>query len=391
MKSQEEKPIEGALEAPFSYREALPGILQDLSLWFAKEGRELPWRAHPQGKRADPYYVLVSEIMLQQTRIETVKPYFKRFIKTFPTAGDLAKAGEEEVLKQWEGLGYYSRAKNLHKAAQRIDQRGSFPDTYEEILALPGVGEYTAGAISSIAFGLKEPAVDGNVMRILSRILLIKENVLDAGVRKKTRELLKEAYLTVDDPAKVTEGLMELGETVCLPQNPACQQCPVRQKCLAFVYGMTQQLPVRVKARKRKIENRLVLLSFDAKGRLLTAKREHDQVLADLWEMPNVLIPEDSESDSEGKEDLQKAIGLLEEEYGITIDGGPAKWSRARHVFSHMAWNMTVMEASADITGDKGRKKETDWRYPDRIMLPTAFKKLLAQNKTPGDPPDKDL
>ncbi len=391
MKSQEEKPIEGALEAPFSYREALPGILQDLSLWFAKEGRELPWRAHPRGKRADPYYVLVSEIMLQQTRIETVKPYFKRFIKTFPTAGDLAKAGEEEVLKQWEGLGYYSRAKNLHKAAQRIDQRGSFPDTYEEILALPGVGEYTAGAISSIAFGLKEPAVDGNVMRVLSRILLIKENVLDAGVRKKTRELLKEAYLTVDDPAKVTEGLMELGETVCLPQNPACQQCPVRQKCLAFVYGMTQQLPVRVKARKRKIENRLVLLSFDAKGRLLTAKREHDQVLADLWEMPNVLIPEDSESDSKGEEDLQAAMSLLEETYGIVIDRRAVKRSRARHIFSHIIWNMTVLEANADITSDKGSRRQTDWRYPDRIMLPTAFKKLLAKKETPGDPPDKDI
>lgn len=383
MKPSYETIPEGACKAPFSCSSSLTLLLNRLADWFTKEGRCLPWRTHPEGMRADPYFVLVSEIMLQQTRIETVIPYFERFIRRFPTAADLACASEEEVLKLWEGLGYYSRAKNLHKAAKVIAQKGSFPERYQEILALPGVGEYTAGAISSIAFGGKDPAVDGNVMRVMSRLMLLKENVLDEGARKKVRQMLREGYQTVNDPAKVTEGLMELGETICLPQNPACRECPVRPYCCAFEEGMTDQLPVRVKVQKRTVENRLVLVAVDQEGRLLTAKRGSDQVLAGLWELPNVLLKDAaSKSGDRGAENPEEksretAICLLEDSYGITIDQKTAVYRKAKHVFSHLTWNMTVIEAVADISGSQGKARQTAYRDPDGIMLPTAFKKLL--------------
>ncbi len=332
--------------------------------WYKKNYRELPWR-----KDTDPYHVWISEIMLQQTRIEAVMDYYHRFMEALPTVEDLANAPEEQVLKLWEGLGYYSRARNLHKAAKMIQERGGFPDTYEEIRALPGIGDYTAGAISAIAFDLPKTAVDGNVMRVVSRLELLEENVLLEPSRKKARALLEEHYPDAKDSGAFVQGLMELGEVICLPANPKCEICPLKKQCLALKENRTEDLPVRIKKNDRKIEDLKVYIIQNEKGQYLFHKRSEDGVLAGLWEFPNEPSTEDALSEK------LKSSYLTQSEVPI---------GTAKHVFTHITWNMKVIGMAVSTCGAEIPEipeseiptGEYRWAMIEEIMLPTAFKKL---------------
>ncbi|MBO6157680.1 MAG: A/G-specific adenine glycosylase [Firmicutes bacterium] len=356
-----------------------------LSEWFLKNARKLPWR-----ENTDPYRVLVAELMLQQTRIETVIPYYLQFMKDYPTAKALAEAPMEEVLKHWEGLGYYSRARNLKKAASLINEANEagkyplsagFPDTWEAIKGLPGVGEYTASAVGAISFSLPAPAVDGNVMRVVSRLYGLWGDVLDPKNRKAVTGLL-EAVFPKQTPGAFVQGLMELGELICLPKSPKCQACPIQEACLAFEKGWTEALPVRIPKQKRTTRKMAVVLLRRQDGALLIAKREESGVLGGLWELPNVPLQEGWES-------------ALEEKYGIRVTVLD-KIKDAKHVFTHMTWMMEVWRAETPDGAASSGMEEGQSAAPgedsqrirfaskgeleEEIMLPTAFKKLLPDD-----------
>ena len=265
-------------------KEELKKIVEPIVKWYQKQKKILPWK---QDK--EPYHIWVSEIMLQQTRIEAVKKYYTRFMKELPTIHDLADVPEEKLLKLWEGLGYYSRARNLKKAAIQIEQEynGKIPTSYTELLKLSGIGEYTAGAIASISYNEKVPAVDGNVLRVVSRVLASKEDVLLPETKRKiTKKLLE---IMPDEPGDFNEGLMELGEKICLPNTvPLCKKCPIQEFCLANKENLTNEIPVRVKKQKRKIEDKTVFV-LKYKNEIAIRKREKTGILANLYEFPNVI------------------------------------------------------------------------------------------------------
>ena len=265
-------------------KQKLQPIVEPIVKWYQKQEKLLPWK---QDK--EPYHIWVSEIMLQQTRIEAVKKYYTRFMKELPTIQDLAVVPEEKLLKLWEGLGYYSRAKNLKKAAIQIQENnhGKMPTSYVELLKLPGIGEYTAGAIASISYNEKVPAVDGNVLRVVSRVLASKEDVLLPETKKKITNKLLE--IMPDEAGDFNEGLMELGEKVCLPNTvPLCATCPIQEFCMANKENLTNEIPVRAKKQKRKIENKTVFI-LKYKNEIAIRKREKTGILANLYEFPNVI------------------------------------------------------------------------------------------------------
>ena len=265
-------------------KQKLQPIVEPIVKWYQKQEKLLPWK---QDK--EPYHIWVSEIMLQQTRIEAVKKYYTRFMKELPTIHDLADVPEEKLLKLWEGLGYYSRAKNLKKAAIQIQENnhGKMPTSYVELLKLPGIGEYTAGAIASISYNEKVPAVDGNVLRVVSRVLASKEDVLLPETKKKITNKLLE--IMPDEAGDFNEGLMELGEKVCLPNTvPLCATCPIQEFCMANKENLTNEIPVRAKKQKRKIENKTVFI-LKYKNEIAIRKREKTGILANLYEFPNVI------------------------------------------------------------------------------------------------------
>ncbi|MFQ7057035.1 MAG: A/G-specific adenine glycosylase [Turicibacter sanguinis] len=225
---------------------------KDLIDWYYIVKRDLPWRIN-----RDPYRILVSEIMLQQTQVVTVIPYYERFMKLFPTTKELAEADEQTLLKAWEGLGYYSRARNLQESAKMIEAMGGFPTTHEEILKLKGVGPYTAGAVSSIAFGIPAPAVDGNVFRVMSRVCCIFEDIAKPKTRKVFESVVTDV-ISHEDPSAFNQGLMELGATICTPKSPKCLECPVQKHCQAFKQGIDDLLPVKTKA-NAQVKTKLVV------------------------------------------------------------------------------------------------------------------------------------
>lgn len=303
----------------------------DLIEWFKREQRNLPWR-----KDRDPYKIWVSEVMLQQTRVDTVIPYFNRFIDWFPTVEDLAGADEQKVLKAWEGLGYYSRVRNLQAAVKEVKEKynGVVPDSPEEISRLKGVGPYTAGAILSIAYGIPEPAVDGNVMRVLSRILLIKEDIAKPRARKIFEEAVRE-LISYEDPSSFNQALMELGALICIPSQPACLLCPVRENCQAFHAGVQNELPIKSKKTKKRNIKLAAMILFDDQGKVVIHKRPDDGLLAKLWEFPNVEI-------HLSRQQVRKHLpDLYQETLGLTIQ--PEKEiGRIEHVFSHLIWHINV-------------------------------------------------
>lgn len=308
----------------------------DLLHWYNAEKRDLPWR-----KDQDPYKIWVSEIMLQQTRVDTVIPYFERFISQFPTVEVLAEAEEDNVLKAWEGLGYYSRARNLQAAVREVHEQygGKVPDTKEKISSLKGVGPYTSGAILSIAYGVPEPAVDGNVMRVLSRILSIWEDTAKASTRKVFEEAVRQ-LISVEDPSSFNQALMELGALICTPTSPACLLCPVREHCCAFHDGTVNELPVKTKKKSMRHVHLAAAVVKTETGELVIQKRPAEGLLANLWEFPN------TELSGIGSPRVELAL-FLKQEYGVEVQLDPEPFAKIQHVFSHLTWDIDVYEGKA--------------------------------------------
>lgn len=302
----------------------LAAINEPLLLWFEKNRRILPWRDSPE-----PYRIWVSEIMLQQTRVEAVKPYFERFMAELPTIGDLARCQEERLLKLWEGLGYYNRARNLHIAAQTVVEQygGMLPADYDALLSLKGIGRYTAGAIASIAYGIPVPAVDGNVMRVVTRVTEDGTDIMRQSFRNAIEQSIQEA-MPQDAAGAYNQALMELGATVCVPNGePRCPQCPIRELCVAGKKGTALEYPAKACAKPRRVENRTVLVVQDG-GRVLLHRRPKRGLLAGMYEFPNV----------EGHL-AEKEVLAYVNELGLT----PLRIQRleeANHIFSHLEWHM---------------------------------------------------
>ncbi|WP_010529685.1 A/G-specific adenine glycosylase [Lentibacillus jeotgali] len=321
------------------------GFQEKLIGWYQTNKRNLPWR-----QDRDPYKVWVSEIMLQQTQVDTVIPYFQRFISKYPTLHDLAYADEQDVLKTWEGLGYYSRVRNLQNAAREVEASygGEVPDDSKQLGKLKGIGPYTKGAILSIAFDQPEPAVDGNVMRVLSRVLKIEDDIAQPKVKKQFEGYARE-LISYDDPSSFNQGIMELGALVCMPKEPMCMFCPVQDHCRAFQEGTERELPVKSKAKKQKKIPYTVLLIRNENDEYLIEKRPENGLLANLWQFPMVPVAEIGND---------HVVNWFEMEYGIDVELSD-KQGDLKHVFSHIIWQLEIVAA-------KTSRKETE---DDRVRF----------------------
>lgn len=304
--------------------EDLKRIAAPLLKWYDGHARVLPWREQPT-----PYRVWVSEIMLQQTRVEAVKPYFERFIRELPGIRDLAEVPEDRLMKLWEGLGYYNRVRNMQKAAGILveENNGEMPPDFDRILKLPGIGRYTAGAIASIAFGIPRPAVDGNVLRVLSRVQKSYEDIMKQSVRRKMEEQVQ-MVIPKKRAGDFNQSLIELGAIVCVPNGaPKCEECPLRSLCMAHEAGVELELPKKAPPKKRKIEDRTVLVLLSDNQAALR-KRPSKGLLAGLYELPNL----EGRYDSDEILEYVKGLGLSP----IRIWPLP----EAKHIFSHIEWHM---------------------------------------------------
>lgn len=346
----------------------LKQLIKPLQNWFQRNARVLPWREHPTA-----YYVWVSEIMLQQTRVEAVKPYFDRFIRELPDVKSLAECPEDKLLKLWEGLGYYNRVRNLKAAANQIMEQyhGRIPEEYAQLLHLKGIGPYTAGAISSIAYGKSVPAVDGNVLRVISRVTADDSDIMKQSVRTHMEKVLHELMNTEENgviPSVFNQALMELGATVCLPNGtPCCQSCPWKEFCEARKQDRIMELPVKKKAKARRIEERTVLIVKDGQ-QLALHKRASKGLLAGMYELPNT---EGYLSETEIIEYVRK-MGYMPLRVQKACD--------AKHIFSHVEWHMKgyiVFLQAKEYGHDAGNEwifvepKETK----DQYAIPSAFVK----------------
>ena len=330
--------------------------------WYRANARDLPWR-----KTEDPYRIWVSEIMLQQTRVAAVLGYYARFLAAFPTVEALAEAPEDRLMKLWEGLGYYSRARNLQKAARRIVELGGFPDTYQGLLALPGIGDYTASAIASAAFGAREAAVDGNVLRVVTRLMDCHDDIADPKTKKAVRTGVQEAM--PHDAADIrvfNQAMMELGATVCVPNGPPkCDMCPAAALCLGRAWGTAGALPVKAAKKSRRVEEKTVFLLL-REGRVALRRRPGTGLLAGLWEFPNV----------EGALDEAAAPAAVSA-WGLEAKNWKNKLS-AKHIFTHVEWHMTGY--TLEVAG----KGPADFVWVDGAGLaahavPSAFAKYYAE------------
>ena len=338
---------------------SLPGLLEP---WYRENRRELPWRADREA-----YHIWLSEIMLQQTRVEAVKGYYARFLEALPSVAALAACDDDSLHKLWEGLGYYSRVRNLKKAAEVIQTTygGVFPREYQQVRALPGIGDYTAGAICSIAFGLPTPAVDGNVLRLLSR-LTDDSTPIDTPAAKANARLLLEEIYPESNAGDFTQALMELGATLCGPnREPACEGCPCREICLGYQHGTAEALPVKSPKKERKQEDRTVfILSCD--GRYALEKRPNRGLLAGLWQFPNI----------SGHYKTEEALHQLEK-LGVR-PRQLLREVRRKHIFTHIQWNMTGIYLEVSEPGGN-----FSWFTPEQIntqaALPTAFRQFWEE------------
>lgn len=339
----------------------ISALVSPLLAWYDEHQRTLPWRG-----TKDPYRVLVSEIMLQQTRVAAVIPYFQRWMEAFPDAAALAEADEEHLMKLWQGLGYYSRARNLRKAAVMVMERygGHFPETYEELLTLPGVGDYTAGAVASIAFGQRVPAVDGNVLRVAARVTGIDGDILDPKVRKQFRDMMA-AATPEDRPGAWNQALMDLGAVICLPNGaPLCGSCPLAAQCEANRLGLQRVLPVRRKKAARRVEHMTVYLLI-RDNRIALRRREDSGLLAGLWEFPHV---PGTLAEAEAPQPLSQ--------WGLTA----RQWQKkleAKHIFTHVEWHMTGYALT--VTGNNGGFTWADRAGLEELAVPSAFGKYLEE------------
>ena len=338
-----------------------PAVVAPLLEWYDGGHRDLPWRAQPT-----PYRVWVSEIMLQQTRVEAVRGYFVRWMDALPDVRALAAADEAVYLKLWEGLGYYSRVRNLHRAAIEVCDKygGELPADYDALRALPGIGDYTAGAIASIAFGLPVPAVDGNVLRVAARLDNDLTPITDTAFKKRTRERFA-ALMPADRPGDLNQSLMELGATVCLPNGaPLCGDCPVQHLCLGYHHGNAAMLPLRAAKKARRVENRTVLLRRH--GALVgIQRRPQSGLLARLWELPSLnghLSPDE----------VRDALAAHGWQVGKLLSLRPAK-----HIFTHVEWHMNGYYIEL-----KNLPDELTFVSPSALRaeyaLPSAFRAFLS-------------
>lgn len=339
---------------------SLSPIVEPLLIWFEQNKRELPWR-----RDREPYHVWISEIMLQQTRIEAVTSYYARFLEALPDIKALSQVDDDALMKLWEGLGYYSRARNLKKAAQSImrDHNGVFPKTFAELKKLPGIGEYTAGAIASICFDEKVPAVDGNVLRVIARVQGSRENVLLPQTKKDVSEELRK--IMPPQSGAFNEALMELGELVCLPNGaPLCENCPLKALCTAYQNGMTAELPVRVKEMKRRRADLTVFIITSPDGRIAVEKRPDRGLLSGMYQLPNI----------DGFHDESALFSILR---GFDLEPKSIESIKeAKHVFTHIDWYMRAYHIAVAQTNDLflwATRAELERTY----SLPTAFRKLL--------------
>lgn len=340
--------------------DTLAGIVRPLLDWYETNARSLPWRDEPT-----PYRVWISEIMLQQTRVEAVKPYFARFLAELPDVPALAAAPEQQLMKLWEGLGYYSRARNLQKAARVMveEHGGALPADYNALLALPGIGPYTAGAVASIAFGIPMPAVDGNVLRVVMRLTAARDDIADPAVKRAVERRMA-VILPRDRPGDFNQAMMELGATVCAPGGePKCLVCPLNAQCEGYRQGVARELPVKAKKKERRIEERTVFLLV-CDGELAIRKRAEAGLLAGLWELPSV----EEALSPEGAAEVLRDWGTRP----LAVKPMPA----AKHIFTHVEWHMTgywveLQERPAGFTwaGRETLKRE--------YALPSAFRAYL--------------
>ena len=333
-----------------------------LLAWYRANARDLPWR-HTR----DPYRIWVSEIMLQQTRVAAVLGYYARFLEAFPSVEALAEAPEERLMKLWEGLGYYSRARNLQKAAKAVVEMGGFPDTYDGLLELPGIGDYTASAIAAAAFGRREAAVDGNVLRVVTRITDCHDDILDPKTKRAIREQVQSVMPTAEADIRIfCQATMELGATVCVPNGPPkCEVCPVRELCLGRIRGTAESLPVKKPKKARKIEEKTVFLLL-REDKAALCRRPDTGLLAGLWEFPNV----------EGTLDEEAAPGLVSA-WGLE----PKQWKNkltAKHIFTHVEWHMTGY--TLEVSGDGPTEFEwVDLEGLKAHAVPSAFARYYAE------------
>ena len=338
---------------------------QKLLAWYDENKRDLPWR-----RSKNPYHIWVSEIMLQQTRVDTVIPYYERFLDWFPTVESLANAPEERLLKAWEGLGYYSRVRNMQTAAQQImnEFEGKFPSTYEGISSLKGIGPYTAGAISSIAFNLPQPAVDGNVMRVLARLFEVNHDIGNPSNRKIFQAMM-EVLIDPDRPGDFNQALMDLGSDIEAPVNPRPQESPVKDFSAAYQHGTMDRYPIKAPKKKPIPIYLKALVVQNSQGQFLLEKNESEKLLAGFWHFP--LIEVDEFSDQTQDLDLfsQVAEPILqlgpspqesfEQDYDLEVDWQDLRFEEVKHIFSHRKWHIQIIA---------GRVAETQ-EYADREAL----------------------
>lgn len=335
---------------------------QALIAWYLEHKRILPWR-----EDTDPYRIWVSEIMLQQTRVDTVIPYFERFMTRFKTMKDFAYADENAILKIWEGLGYYSRVRNLQTAMRQVieEHNGIVPNTKKAILGLKGVGPYTAGAILSIAYQKAEPAIDGNVMRVMSRVCEIDADIMKPSTRKIFETVL---YDLIDpiDPASFNQGLMEIGALVCTPKKPMCLLCPLQSFCLAHQNGRELDYPVKIKKVKTKKIQLLSIIALD-KQRILVEQRQESGLLANLFQFPTVEV---------GANDNREMIKLaFLKKYGFEVELKDAL-PHVKHIFSHLVWEVDVMTAKVTDFIPQEKVKFVSLEEMSELAFPVPYQKM---------------
>ena len=338
---------------------------QKLLAWYDENKRDLPWR-----RSKNPYHIWVSEIMLQQTRVDTVIPYYERFLDWFPTVESLANAPEDRLLKAWEGLGYYSRVRNMQTAAQQImsEFEGKFPSTYEGISSLKGIGPYTAGAISSIALNLPQPAVDGNVMRVLARLFEVNHDIGNPSNRKIFQAMM-EVLIVPDRPGDFNQALMDLGSDIEAPVNPRPEESPVKEFSAAYQHGTMDRYPIKAPKKKPIPIYLKALVVQNSQGQFLLEKNESEKLLAGFWHFPLIEVDEFSDQTQDLGLFSQVAEPILqlgpspqesfEQDYDLEVDWQDSRFEEVKHIFSHRKWHIQIIA---------GRVTETQ-EYTDREVL----------------------
>lgn len=350
--------------------EKITSFREKLLVWYDVHKRDLPWR-----RTQDPYKIWISEIMLQQTRVDTVIPYYERFLDWFPTVADLAQAPEEKLLKAWEGLGYYSRVRNMQKAAQQIMENhgGVFPSSYEEISKLKGIGPYTAGAIASIAFGLPEPAVDGNVMRVLARLFEVD---YDIGVptNRKIFQAMMEILIDPTRPGDFNQALMDLGSDIESPVNPRPEESPVKDFSAAYQHGTMDRYPIKAPKKKPVPVYLTAFIIKDSQGRYLLEKNEREGLLSGFWHFPLIEVESLSGNlgqlsllDGKGEAERNPEILSFEQDYDLAIDWQDRSYPIVQHVFSHRKWQVQIRYGLVK-EGEQPATESTVWLTPEEFL-----------------------